>query len=74
MPKRYNWNRDSDLRYLNHELEDIWAAIHERTTVQESDGSPLVQGVIKIKFDQDDGFTVTDDGNGTVTIGYTAPP
>lgn len=41
-------------------------------TVQESDGTPSIDNVVDlIAFDQDQGFTVTDDGSGDVTIGVT---
>jgi hypothetical protein len=38
-------------------------------TVKEADGSPLVSSVESIEFDQDGGFTVTDEGAGVVGIG-----
>lgn len=38
-------------------------------TVREEDGSPSVSGVESIEFDQDSGFTVTDEGAGVVGIG-----
>lgn len=40
-------------------------------TVKESDASPSVSSVDTIAFDQADGFTVTDDGSGDVTVGFT---
>ena len=39
-------------------------------TVAESDGAPSVVSVDTIDFDQSDGFTVTDDGGGDVTVGF----
>jgi len=38
-------------------------------TVKEADGSPSVSSVESIEFDQDGGFTVTDEGAGVVGIG-----
>jgi hypothetical protein len=39
-------------------------------TVEEVDGSPSVSSVTEINFDQDDGFSVVDDGSGVVTINF----
>lgn len=39
-------------------------------TVEEEDGAPSVSNVTTIIFDQADGFTVTDNGGGSVTIGF----
>src|SRR5690606_38950178 len=39
-------------------------------TVAESDLTPTVSSVSKINFDQSDGFTVTDDTGGVVTVGF----
>jgi hypothetical protein len=40
-------------------------------TVAEGDSSPSISDVTQINFDQADGFSVTDDGGGEVTIGLT---
>jgi hypothetical protein len=37
-------------------------------TVEESDGAPSVDDVDTIKFDQSDGFSVTDGGDGSITV------
>jgi len=43
-------------------------------TVKEVDGVPTVSDVNVIRFNQDDGFEVLDDGGGQVTINLTVPP
>lgn len=37
-------------------------------TLAESDGAPSVEDVDTVKFDQDDGFSLTDGGDGSVTV------
>jgi hypothetical protein len=37
-------------------------------TVEEADGAPTISSVVKIQFDQADGFLVTDEGGGNVQI------
>lgn len=39
-------------------------------TVEEVDGTPSVASVSTLRFDQGDGFTVTDDGGGQATVGF----
>jgi len=41
-------------------------------TVAELDGTPSVASVDTVKFDQSDGFSVTDNSDGSVTIGLSA--
>jgi hypothetical protein len=45
-------------------------------TVEEVDGAPTVASVVKIKFAQADGFTVTDEGGGIarINVGASAAP
>jgi len=39
-------------------------------TVEESDGSPSVSSVTELNFDQADGFSLVDDGSGSVTVNF----
>lgn len=45
-------------------------------TVEEVDGAPSVASVVKVKFAQADGFTVTDEGGGIarINVGASAAP
>lgn len=42
-------------------------------SVEEADGSPIVQGASRLIFDQADGFTVTDLGSGAVEVQLSVP-
>jgi hypothetical protein len=52
------------------DVEDLGASA--TITVEELDGTPSVGTVDTIIFDQSDGFVVTDNSDGSVTVGHTA--
>jgi hypothetical protein len=71
-----DWGTDPDdtaeaLDQLALRLTDEEAAGGGAIAVEEADGTPAVASVDTLVFNQADGFTVTDDTGGQVTVGFT---